>query len=97
MTVLEPGSGTEPHHHGDSETGVYVVAGRLQLRWGPRLEAVAELEVGDLMFLPPRTPHEEVNPSADEAAVWVVVWNAPQVYVPLAPDTDGVYNSEQTD
>ena len=34
MTVLEPGAGTGPHHHGDNETGIYVVAGRVRLRWG---------------------------------------------------------------
>jgi len=73
MTVLEPGAGTGPHHHGDNETGVYLVAGRLRLRWGVRLEAEAELEVGDLVFVPPRLPHEEINASADEAAVRVVV------------------------
>jgi uncharacterized RmlC-like cupin family protein len=95
MTVLEPGAETEPHHHGDHETGVYLVAGRLRLQWGPRLESVAELEVGDLVFLPPRTPHAEVNPSPDEAAVWVVLRNEHLVHVPLAPTAAGVYGSEQ--
>jgi len=97
MTVLEPGAGTGPHHHGDNETGVCLVAGRLRLRWGVRLEAEAELEVGDLVFVPPRLPHEEINASADEAAVWVVVWNAGQVFVPLEPDADGVYAERPTD
>jgi uncharacterized RmlC-like cupin family protein len=91
MAVLEPGTGTGPHHHGDNETGVYLVAGRVRLRWGMRLEAEAELEVGDLAFLPPSLPHEEINASPDEAAVWVVVWNARQVFVPLERDADGVY------
>src|SRR5439155_7327149 len=91
MTVLEPGAGTGPHHHGDNETGVYLVAGRVQLRWGMRLESEAELETGDLAFLPPDLPHEETNPSADEPAVWVVVWNARQVFVPLERGGDGVY------
>ena len=91
MMVLEPGIGTGPHHHGDHETGVYVVAGRVRLRWGDRLESETELGVGDLWFMPPRTPHQELNPSADEPAVWVVVWNDRQVVVPLVPDADGVY------
>ncbi len=43
MTILEPGSATGPHHHGDRETGVYVVAGRIILRSGTRLDAVDEL------------------------------------------------------
>jgi uncharacterized RmlC-like cupin family protein len=94
MTVLEPGASTGPHHHGDRETGVYVVAGRVSLRWGPRLESVDELEVGDLTFVPPHLPHEEVNPSADEPAVWVVVWDGHGVCVPLMPNADGVYGPE---
>ena len=67
------------------------------MRWGVRLEAEAELEVGDLAFVPPRLPHEEINPSAAEAAVWVVVWNAPQVFVPLERDADGVYAERPAD
>jgi uncharacterized RmlC-like cupin family protein len=96
MTVLEPGSGTGPHHHGDNETGVYLVAGRLRLRWGERLESETELEIGDLLFVPPYLPHEEVNPSEDEAAIWVVVWSDRQLHVPLEPDANGVYQLDPT-
>jgi len=96
MTILEPGVATGPHHHGDRETGIYLVSGRLRLRSGPRLESVAELEVGDLAFLPPYLPHEEVNPSPDEAAVWVVVWNNHLIHVPLVPDADGTYDPDLT-
>jgi uncharacterized RmlC-like cupin family protein len=90
MAVLEPGTVIPPHHHGDRESGVYLVAGRLRLRWGPRLESTAELAVGDLAFLPPYMPHEEMNPDPDESAVWLVVWNESKAFVPLAPDADGV-------
>jgi len=96
MTVLEPGSNTGPHHHGDNETGVYLVAGRLLLRWGMRLESEAELEVGDLFFVPPHLPHEEINLSVDEPAVWVVVLSDRQVYVPLEPSADGEYHRDPT-
>jgi uncharacterized RmlC-like cupin family protein len=94
MTVLEPGTTTGPHHHDDNETGVYMVAGRVRLRWGTRLESEAELEVGDLAFLPPRLPHEEINSSADEAAVWVVFWNGGQAFVKLVAGPDGRYSPE---
>src|SRR4051812_23427964 len=96
LEILEPSVTSEPHHHGDRETGIYVVSGRLWLRWGSRLESGAELEVGDLAFLPPFLPHEEVNPSPEEAAVWVVVWNGQLIHVPLVPDADGVYEMEST-
>lgn len=97
MTVLEPGASTGPHHHGDRETGVYLVGGTVRLRWGSRLESEAELEIGDLVFLPPYLPHEEINPSVDEAAVWVVVWNARQLHIPLEPDADGEYGERPAD
>jgi uncharacterized RmlC-like cupin family protein len=96
MTILEPGTATGPHHHGDRETGVYLVAGRIRLQWGTRLESVDELEVGDLAFVPPYLPHEEVNPSPDEPAVWVAVWNDRQVFVPLVPDAEGTYGPDPT-
>ena len=71
-----------------------MVTGRIMFRWGARLESETELEVGDLAFLPPNLPHEELNPSAEEPAVWVVVWNERQLFVPLVPDVDGVYGSD---
>ena len=83
-------------HHGDNETGVYLVAGRLRLRWGVRLESEAELEVGDLLFVPPHLPHEETNLSVDEPAVWVMVLSDRQVCIPLEPDTEGAYQQVST-
>ena len=71
-----------------------MIAGRVRLRWGARLESQAELEAGDLVFVPPQLPHEEVNLSADEAAVWVTVWDGGNVFVPLAPGADGIYRPE---
>ena len=96
ITILEPGTTTEPHHHGDHETGVYVLAGRIRLRWGARLESEAELEAGDLAFVPPNLPHREVNPSPDEPAVWLVMWNASRVHVPLVAAADGTYGPGAT-
>ena len=96
VTILEPSTTTGPHHHGDRETGVYLVAGRVRLRWGSRLEFDAELEVGDLAFVPPHLSHEELNPSPDEPAIWVVVSNGNQVFVPLVVDADGVYRTDST-
>jgi uncharacterized RmlC-like cupin family protein len=94
MTVLEPGMRTGPHHHGDHETGVYLVAGRVCLRSGPRLESETELTAGDLMFLPPNLAHDESNPSANEAAVWVVFWDGGKTHVPLVADADGNYGPD---
>jgi uncharacterized RmlC-like cupin family protein len=56
---------TGPHHHGDLESVIYVVNGVARLRWGDRLEFVAEAEAGDFIYVPPYVPHQEINASED--------------------------------
>src|ERR1700716_4121770 len=56
---------TGAHHHGDLESVIYVVNGIARLRWGERLEFVAEAEAGDFIYVPPFVPHQEINASDD--------------------------------
>jgi uncharacterized RmlC-like cupin family protein len=56
---------TGAHHHGDLESVIYVLSGVARLRWGDRLEYVAEAEQGDFIFVPPYVPHQEMNASED--------------------------------
>jgi uncharacterized RmlC-like cupin family protein len=56
---------TGAHHHGDLESVIYVVSGVARLRWGDRLEFVAEAEAGDFIYVPPYVPHQEINASED--------------------------------
>ncbi len=64
---------TGAHHHGQLESVIYVVNGRARMRWGDRLEFVAEAGPGDFIFVPPFVPHQEINASPDEALACVVV------------------------
>ena len=64
---------TGPHHHGALETVIYVVRGRARMRWGDRLEYVAEAGPGDFIYVPPYVPHQEINASAAETLECVVV------------------------
>jgi uncharacterized RmlC-like cupin family protein len=64
---------TGAHHHGDLESIIYVVKGRARMRWGERLEYVAEAGPGDFIFVPPYVPHQEINASTDEALECVLV------------------------
>ena len=64
---------TGAHHHGELESVIYVVNGRARMRWGDRLEFVAEAGPGDFIFVPPFVPHQEINASPDEALACVVV------------------------
>ena len=92
VMIAEPGVASAVHHHGDQETVVFVLSGRSKVRWGSRLEQEAELEAGDFLFIPARMPHQEINPSADQSVVWVVMRSAQEaVAVNLTPGPDGEY------
>jgi uncharacterized RmlC-like cupin family protein len=56
---------TGAHHHGDLESVIYVVSGIARLRWGERLEFIAEAQSGDFIYVPPYVPHQEINASED--------------------------------
>jgi len=64
---------TGAHHHGALESVIYVVRGRARMRWGDRLEYVAEAGPGDFIFVPPYVPHQEINASSDETLECVLV------------------------
>lgn len=64
---------TGPHHHGALESIIYIVSGRARMRWGERLEFVAEAGPGDFIFVPPYVPHQEINASHDETLECVLV------------------------
>jgi uncharacterized RmlC-like cupin family protein len=71
--VVEPDAKTGAHHHGPVESVIYVVAGRARMRWGERLEFVAEAGPGDFIFVPPYVPHQEINALAEEPLSCVLV------------------------
>jgi uncharacterized RmlC-like cupin family protein len=71
--LIEPDAKTGAHHHGPVESIIYVVSGRARMRWGERLEFVADAGPGDFIFVPPYVPHQEINAIADEPLDCVVV------------------------
>ena len=71
--VIHPQAKTGAHHHGEVESVIYVVSGRARMRWGERLEFMAEAGPGDFIYVPPYVPHQEINASDDEALSCVLV------------------------
>ncbi len=71
--MIEPGAKTGAHHHGHVESVIYVVSGRARMRWGDRLEYVAEAGPGDFVLVPPYVPHQEINAADDEPLSCVLV------------------------
>jgi len=71
--LIEPDAKTGAHHHGPVESVIYVVSGSARMRWGERLEYVAEAGPGDFIFVAPYVPHQEINASPESALSCVVV------------------------
>jgi uncharacterized RmlC-like cupin family protein len=68
----EPHAVSGWHHHGDYETTLYVVSGRVRLESGPGGGYVVEAGPGDFLRVPAGAVHRESNPS-DEPARAVIV------------------------
>lgn len=77
LVVIPPGATAEPHYHKDFETGIYVLKGRVETRYGKQLEKSVINEPGDFVFIPPNLPHQPVNLSQTETAMGIVVRNDP--------------------
>ena len=79
--TIHPNAKTGPHHHGKLESVIYVISGRARMRWGERLEFVAEAGPGDFIYVPPFVPHQEINASRDAPLACVVVRNDQETIV----------------
>jgi uncharacterized RmlC-like cupin family protein len=71
--LIHPNAKTGAHHHGALESVIYVVRGAARMRWGERLEFVAEAQAGDFIFVPPYVPHQEINALKDTPLECVLV------------------------
>jgi uncharacterized RmlC-like cupin family protein len=77
------------HHHGHSETAIYVVSGHPVFVFLDE-ETGAETRVatapGDYVFVPPWVPHREENPDTDDEAVVVIARTTQEAIVVNVPD-----------
>ena len=81
VTVVAPNVASGVHHHGETETVIYVVSGRAKIRWGDRMQFEEDVEAGDFIYVPPFAPHQEINPSPDTPSQWVIVRNSQEPVV----------------
>ena len=72
-TSNAPGFRSLPHHHGEAETGAYVLSGRARVDSGKDYQNYSDLSEGDFMFVPPFIPHPKVNMSTTEELWWPAV------------------------
>ncbi|MFF3490140.1 cupin domain-containing protein [Streptomyces sp. NPDC002795] len=99
QTHVAPSTASSDHHHGESETAIYVVSGHPEFVFlddsGTREEEVRlRTSPGDYIFVPPYVPHREENPDPSDEAVVVIarstqeaiVVNLPKLYALSDPD-----------
>ena len=73
------------HHHGDCETGIYVLRGRARFRWGPGGAESVEVGPGDFLAVAPHAVHRE-EALGDEDFVMVIARGCSGI---LSVDVDG--------
>ncbi|MBQ6643144.1 MAG: cupin domain-containing protein [Saccharopolyspora sp.] len=73
QTHVAPDTASADHHHGESETSIYVADGHPEFVFHDGTgEVRIKTEPGDYIFVPPYVPHREENPDPDEEAVVVI-------------------------
>lgn len=85
-SVLPAGEKTGVHHHGDSETALYVLSGVGRWWVGDRLDQAKEAHPGDFVLVPPNVVHWEENGSDDEPCVMIVARSTQEAIVVNVPD-----------
>ena len=90
LVRIPPGGQAEPHYHDGFEAGIYILEGRVDNRFGDRLQESVISEKGDFLFIPPGVPHQPRNLSDTEPALAIVARNIPSEEEPVV-----LYNPEK--
>jgi len=86
---LGPGLVSAVHHHGEAESGIYIIAGDARFYTGDDLAAAHEAHTGDFVWVPPHMVHVEMNLSPS-APVRMVVARSTQASLTFnLPTPDG--------
>ena len=78
-----PGEVSDPHHHGEAETGGYIFKGHGFIRFGEHYEDIVYMEEGDFVYVPPFVPHIEGNLSNTEELIWMTTRTPDNIVVNL--------------
>jgi uncharacterized RmlC-like cupin family protein len=83
----EPGYRSPPHHHGEAETGGYLLHGHGRIYFGEGYSEFVDMKEGDFVFVPPHMPHVEANMSTTDILVWLTTRTPDNIVVNL-PEVD---------
>lgn len=89
-SLVDIGVRSSDHHHGESETGIYVVSGHPRFVFlVDGVETAIDAGPGDYVFVPPWTPHREENPSSTDPAMVVLARSTQEAIVVNVADLTG--------
>jgi uncharacterized RmlC-like cupin family protein len=77
LIIIPPGGAAKPHLHKGYETAIYVLRGRVDTRYGQKLENSVICQEGDFVYIDADVPHQPINLSATEPVVALVARNDP--------------------
>jgi uncharacterized RmlC-like cupin family protein len=81
-TVAQPGTVSGNHHHGESETAIYVRSGHPEFIFSDGGNEVRlRTDPGDYVFVPPHLPHREENPDPSAPAELVIARSSQEAIV----------------
>ncbi|MBM3347252.1 MAG: hypothetical protein FJY55_12250 [Betaproteobacteria bacterium] len=84
----EPGGLSETHHHGELDTGVYVIRGTIGFKCGVGMLDYVTMRQGELGFIGPLAVHAENNPEAEGWSTGLSIRDTAGVfYFPCAAPT----------
>jgi uncharacterized RmlC-like cupin family protein len=63
---------SRPHYHAKAESALYMISGRMEVRYGDGFEESLTVEAGDMLYVPPNETHLLRNPSEADPAEYVV-------------------------
>ncbi|HEY1466660.1 MAG TPA: cupin domain-containing protein [Acidimicrobiales bacterium] len=91
QTHVRPSTGSANHHHGVSETAIFVLRGHPEFVFldesGPEpVERRLLTGPGDYVYVPPWVPHREENPDPNEEAIVVIARTTQEAIVVNLPD-----------
>jgi uncharacterized RmlC-like cupin family protein len=91
QTHVAPAASSGDHHHGASESGIFVVDGHPEFVFldeidGEFVERRLRTSPGDYIYVPPWVPHREENPDPDREALIVLARTTQEAIVVNLPD-----------
>jgi uncharacterized RmlC-like cupin family protein len=86
---LGPGLVSAMHHHGEAESGIFIISGHARFFTGERLEQVHDAKAGDFVFVPPYVNHVEMNLRPDEPVRMVVARSTQENLTFNLPNPEG--------